>query len=92
MLYVVLFTDNTDHADARKRLMPAHLGFLEQHRDHIRAAGPLHEVADGTIYPSDVSYTITIRTTMGSGQDLITGAGLQPQLFSPSRYGHGESA
>jgi uncharacterized protein len=47
MLYVVFFTDNTDHADARKRLMPAHLSFLEQHRDHIRAAGPLHEVTDG---------------------------------------------
>src|SRR5437660_545697 len=46
MLYVVFFTDNTDHADARKRLMPAHLSFLEQHQDHIRAAGPLHEVTD----------------------------------------------
>lgn len=30
MLYVVFFTDNPDHADARERLMPAHLGFLEQ--------------------------------------------------------------
>lgn len=48
MLYVVLFTDNADRADARQRLMPAHLGFLEQHRDHIRAAGPLREAADGS--------------------------------------------
>ncbi len=47
MLYVVLFTDNPDHAHARDRLMPAHLGFLEQHRNHIRAAGPLREVTDG---------------------------------------------
>jgi uncharacterized protein len=48
MLYVVLFTDDDAHADARARLMPAHLDFLEQHRDRIRAAGPLRESADGT--------------------------------------------
>jgi uncharacterized protein YciI len=27
--------------------MPAHLDFLDQHRARIRAAGPLHDVADG---------------------------------------------
>ena len=43
MLYAVLFTDDDTHADARRRLMPAHLDFLEKHRDHIRAAGPLRE-------------------------------------------------
>jgi len=48
MLYAVFFTDNADNAEIRKRLMPAHLSFLEQHRDRIRAAGPLREVADGT--------------------------------------------
>lgn len=32
MLYVVLFTDNADRAEARQRLMPAHLTFLEEHR------------------------------------------------------------
>ena len=47
MLYVVLFTDNADRADARQRLMPAHLTFLEEHRHQIRAAGPLREAADG---------------------------------------------
>jgi len=47
MLYAVLFTDDDAHADARRRLMPAHLDFLEKHRDRIRAAGPLREV-DGT--------------------------------------------
>jgi uncharacterized protein YciI len=47
MLYVVLFTDDDAHADARARLMPAHLDFLERHRDRIRAAGPLRETADG---------------------------------------------
>ena len=48
MIYVVLFTDNDAHADARRRLMPAHLDFLERHRDRIRAAGPLRDTADGT--------------------------------------------
>ena len=46
MLYAVLFTDNAAHAEARQRLMPAHLDFLEKQRSQIRAAGPLHE-ADG---------------------------------------------
>ena len=46
MLYIVLFTDNPAHAEARQRLMPAHLAFLERHGDRIRAAGPLFE-ADG---------------------------------------------
>lgn len=43
MLYAVLFTDNADHADGRRRLMPAHLDFLERHRAQVRAAGPLLE-------------------------------------------------
>ena len=47
MLYAVLFTDDDTHAAARRRLMPAHLDFLEKHRGQIRAAGPLREV-DGT--------------------------------------------
>jgi uncharacterized protein len=47
MLYAVLFTDDDIHADARRRLMPAHLDFLERHRDQIRAAGPLR-CTDGT--------------------------------------------
>ena len=46
MLYAVLFTDDDTHADARRRLMPAHLDFLEKHRDCIRAAGPLRDTAD----------------------------------------------
>ena len=47
MLYAVFFTDNLARADARQRLMPAHLDFLERHRDRIQAAGPLSE-ADGS--------------------------------------------
>jgi uncharacterized protein len=43
MLYAVLFTDNPEHAEARKRLMPDHLAFLEKNASHIRAAGPLHD-------------------------------------------------
>ena len=48
MLYALLFTDNDAHADVRVRLMPAHLDFIERHRDRIRAAGPLRDAADGT--------------------------------------------
>jgi uncharacterized protein YciI len=48
MLYAVLFTDNPDHAEVRKRLMPQHLAFLEKNADRIRAAGPLQDEADGT--------------------------------------------
>jgi len=47
MLYAILFTDDDAHDDARRRLMPAHLDFLENHHDQIRAAGPLRE-SDGT--------------------------------------------
>jgi uncharacterized protein YciI len=47
MLYAVLFTDDPAHAEARVRLMPAHLDFIERHRDRIRAAGPLREAVDG---------------------------------------------
>ncbi|HEV3185888.1 MAG TPA: YciI family protein [Xanthobacteraceae bacterium] len=43
MLYAVLFTDAHAHAEARVRLMPAHLDFIERHRDRIRAAGPLRD-------------------------------------------------
>ena len=46
MIYVVLFTDNPEHAEARQRLMPAHLAFLETEKSRVRAAGPLRE-ADG---------------------------------------------
>ncbi|HEX2114332.1 MAG TPA: YciI family protein [Alphaproteobacteria bacterium] len=43
MLYVVLFTDNPARAEARMRLMPAHLDFLERNSARVRAAGPLRE-------------------------------------------------
>ncbi|HXQ68003.1 MAG TPA: YciI family protein [Alphaproteobacteria bacterium] len=47
MLFVVLFTDNPERADARQRLMPDHLDFLEKHHPSIRAAGPLRDAASG---------------------------------------------
>ena len=47
MLFAVLFTDDPAHADARARLMPDHLAFLERHGDAVRAAGPLREAATG---------------------------------------------
>jgi uncharacterized protein YciI len=43
MLFAVLFTDNSVHAEARQRLMPDHLAFLEKNADRIRAAGPLQD-------------------------------------------------
>jgi uncharacterized protein YciI len=43
MLYMVLFTDDPDRAEARTRLMQAHLDFLERNRARVRAAGPLRE-------------------------------------------------
>jgi uncharacterized protein len=47
MLYAVLFIDDDARADARRRLMAAHLDFLERNSKRIRAAGPLHNTADG---------------------------------------------
>lgn len=48
MLYAVLFTDNPAHAEARNRLMPQHLAFLQKNAARIRAAGPLQDETDGT--------------------------------------------
>lgn len=46
MKFVILFKDNPS-ADPgiRKRHMPAHLDFLEQHSGQIESAGPLHTTA-----------------------------------------------
>jgi uncharacterized protein YciI len=43
MIYVVLLTDDPAYADERRRLMPAHLDFLESQKMCIRAAGPLRD-------------------------------------------------
>jgi uncharacterized protein len=43
MFYAVLFTDNPDRADARQRLMPDHLAFLDRNASRIHAAGPLQD-------------------------------------------------
>ncbi|SED96321.1 hypothetical protein SAMN05444161_4498 [Rhizobiales bacterium GAS191] len=47
MLFAVFFTDNDAHAEARQRLMPDHLAFLETHHRSIRAAGPLRDPESG---------------------------------------------
>ena len=47
MLFAVLLTDNPAFADARERLMPDHLAFLERHSAQILAAGPLRDAARG---------------------------------------------
>lgn len=41
MLFVVMFEDEPSRAEARQRLMPDHLAFLEREATRIRAAGPL---------------------------------------------------
>jgi uncharacterized protein YciI len=45
--YIVRFTDNSDRAEARDRLMPEHLRFLEAHGHSIKAAGPLRDETTG---------------------------------------------
>ncbi len=46
MLYAVLFTDDPSHADMRRKLMPAHLDFLDRNKDAVRSAGPLLDAQD----------------------------------------------
>ncbi len=42
MLYAVFFEDNTELGqDLRQQHLPAHLAFLEKHKTHFVAAGPL---------------------------------------------------
>jgi uncharacterized protein YciI len=48
MPYIVLFEDDPARADMRQRHMSEHLAFLERNAAHIRAAGPLHDVAADT--------------------------------------------
>jgi uncharacterized protein YciI len=46
MLYVVLFEDHaTLGADVRRRHMAAHLSFLENNAERIKAAGPLRTLS-----------------------------------------------
>ncbi len=47
MIYAVLFEDDPTHADMRAKHMADHLAFLENNADHINAAGPLKDTADG---------------------------------------------
>lgn len=44
MLFAVFFTDDPAHADARARLMPEHLAFLQRNAHRISSAGPLRDV------------------------------------------------
>lgn len=48
MLFAVLFEDDpAAPADIRKAHMPAHLAFLGEHADRVRAAGPLFDGSAG---------------------------------------------
>lgn len=48
MHYVVLFEDDPQRADMRRKHMQAHLAFLERNAATITAAGPLKDTRDGT--------------------------------------------
>ena len=48
MIYAVLFEDEDRHAAKRAEHMPAHLAFLEDNAQRIRAAGPLTDTRDQT--------------------------------------------
>ncbi len=41
--YIVLFSDNEEHANMRLLHMESHLKFLEANSDKIQAAGPIFE-------------------------------------------------
>lgn len=47
MRWVVIFEDDPAMAAVRARLEPAHLAFLEKHRDEIPMAGGLRQEAGG---------------------------------------------
>ncbi|UUX48071.1 YciI family protein [Nisaea acidiphila] len=49
MKFAILFEDNPSaDPDIRTKHMPAHLAFLETHRDRIEAAGPLPRFGAGS--------------------------------------------
>jgi uncharacterized protein len=47
MRIVVIFDDEPPMTEIRARLEPAHLAFLDAHRDEIKQAGGLRDVPDG---------------------------------------------
>lgn len=47
MLLVVVFDDEAPMAEMRARLEPAHLAFLDAHRDEIKIAGGLRDRPGG---------------------------------------------
>ena len=46
-MFIILFTDNEEHAGQRQQLMEQHLAFLERNATTVRAAGPLRDEAGG---------------------------------------------
>jgi uncharacterized protein YciI len=47
MRYVAIFEDTGPMPEVRQRIEPAHLEYLEQHRDEIKMAGGLRDVPGG---------------------------------------------
>ena len=68
MLYVVRFTDKPDRLATRKEFLPAHIAWLDQHKDMILVAGSLRpdhgEEAVGGLWVVDAKDRKTIETLL----------------------------
>ena len=68
MLYVVRFTDRPDRLATRKEFLPAHIAWLDQHKDMILVAGSLRpapgEEPVGGLWIVDAKDRKTIETLL----------------------------
>ena len=68
MLYVVRFTDRPDRLATRQEFLPAHIAWLDQHKDMILVAGSLRpdpgEEAVGGLWIVDAKDRRTIETLL----------------------------
>lgn len=68
MLFVVRFTDKPDRLATRREFLPAHIAWLDQHKDMILAAGSLRpepgEEAVGGLWIVDAKDRRTIETLL----------------------------
>jgi uncharacterized protein len=68
MLFVVRFTDKPDRLATRKEFLPAHIAWLDQHKEMILVAGSLRpdhgEEAVGGLWIVDAKDRMTIETLL----------------------------
>jgi uncharacterized protein len=68
MLFVVRFTDKPDRLATRKEFLPAHIAWLDQHKDMILVAGSLRpdhgEEAVGGLWIVDAKNRKTIEALL----------------------------